>query len=290
MLWSAPAGIARECDEMILVFVLLALGYMRGWLLVRSSSAHPVGAWPLTGFLLGLVSIWIAVASPFAGGDAHLLTVHMVQHLLLMSLAPPLIWLADPVRLLFCALPSWLTESVVLPIVRWRSIQRLGRLSGHPIVCWVAATTALVAWHVPALLTLSVHSTAWHAIEHASFLAGGLLFWWPVVQPWPSASTERPWSIILYLFLATLPCDVLSGFLVFSERIAYPMYLSGPQHMSVSVLEDQQRAGALMWTAVTIIYLVAGVIVATRSLSRSSCVNGRSTLPVGCDLRTGLVP
>jgi cytochrome c oxidase assembly factor CtaG len=262
---------------------------MRGWLRVRASSAQAVAAWRAAGFLLGLALIWIAVASPFASGDAHLLTVHMVQHLVLMSLAPPLIWLADPARLLACALPSWLTESVVLPIARWRPIQRLGRLLGHPFVCWVAATTALVVWHVPALLTLSVHSNAWHAIEHGSFLAGGLLFWWPVVQPWPSSSTERPWSIVLYLFLATLPCDVLSGFLVFSERIAYPMYLSAPRHASVSVLDDQQRAGALMWTAVTIIYLVAGVIIATRALSRSR-VNEQSALRIACDLGTGLVP
>src|SRR6185295_3735409 len=107
----------------------------------------------------------------------------------------------------------------------------------------------------------------------------------------PSSSTAGPWSIVLYLFLATLPCDVLSGFLVFSERIAYPMYLSAPRHTSVFVLDDQQRAGALMWTTVTIVYVVAGAIVATRSLSRSSLrVNERSTLQVACDLRTGLEP
>jgi cytochrome c oxidase assembly factor CtaG len=127
-------------------------------------------------------------------------------------------------------------------------------------------------------------------MEHASFLAGGLLFWWPVVQPWPASSTEHPWSIVLYLFLATLPCDLLSGFLVFSERIVYPMYLSAPGHSSVSVLDDQQRAGALMWTAVTIIYLVAGAIVATRSLSCNTLRVEDPAAPVGCDLRTGLVP
>jgi len=275
---------------MILVFVFLALWYLRGWLRLRSRVAQAVGAWRAAGFLLGLVLIWIAVSSPLSRGDAHLLTVHMVQHLVLMSLAPPLIWQADPVRRLTCALPSRFTESVVLPIARWRPSQRLGRLLGHPFVCWVAATTALVAWHVPALLTLSMQSNAWHAIEHAAFLAGGLLFWWPVVRPWPTSSTERPWSIVLYLFLATLPCDVLSGFLVFSERIVYPMYLSAPTHLSVSVLDDQQRAGALMWTAVTIIYLVAAVIVSTRSLSRRSPRRKeRSALRVACDLRTGPV-
>ena len=276
---------------LIFIFAFLALGYMRGWLRLRSRSAEAVGAWRATGFLLGLVLIWIAVASPLSWGDAHLLTVHMVQHLVLMSLAPPLIWLADPVRRLMCALPSRLAESVVLPIVRWRPSQRLGRLLGHPVVCWVAATTALVAWHVPALLTLSMQSNAWHAIEHASFLAGGLLFWWPVVQPWPTSSTERPWSIVLYLFLATLPCDGLSGFLVFSERVAYPVYLSAPRHASLSAVDDQQLAGALMWTVVTIVYLVAGVIVATRSLSRRSVlVEVPSALDVVCDLPSGLVP
>jgi cytochrome c oxidase assembly factor CtaG len=272
---------------MILLVAALALGYLRGWLRHRSRCAQTVGAWRAVGFLLGLALMWIAVASPLAWGDAHLLTVHIVQHLLLMSVAPPLIWLADPVRLLTCALPSRLAESIALPIARWRPIQSLGRLLGHPFVCWVAATTALVAWHVPALLTLSMHSRAWHAIEHASFVASGLLFWWPVVQPWPTSSPERPWSIVLYLFLATLPCDVLSGFLVFSERIAYPMYLSAPRHVSVSVLDDQQLAGALMWTAVTIIYLVAGVIVATRSLSRSSLPTDNSS---SRGWRTALVP
>ena len=78
--------------------------------------------------------------------------------------------------------------------------------------------------------------------------------------------------MILYLFLATLPCDILSGVLVFSERVAYPVYLSTSRQSGLSVLADQQCAGALMWTCVTIIYLVAGVILSTRLLSpQTSC-------------------
>jgi len=111
---------------------------------------------------------------------------------------------------------------------------------------------------------------AWHVVEHASFLGTGLLFWWPVVQPWPSVSRRPDWSIILYLFLATLPCDILSGFLVFSERVAYPVYFSTSGQSSLSVLADQQCAGALMWTCVTIVYLVAGAILSTHLLSPQS--------------------
>ena len=112
-------------------------------------------------------------------------------------------------------------------------------------------------------------------VEHASFLVTGLLFWWPVVQPWPSVSRWPDLSIILYLFLATLPCDILSGFLVFSERVAYPVYLSTSRQSGLSVLADQQCAGALMWTCVTIIYLAAGVILSTRLLlPQTSCEDG----------------
>ena len=114
---------------------------------------------------------------------------------------------------------------------------------------------------------LGMQSGMWHGIEQASFLISGLLFWWPVVQPWPTVSNWPEWSILLYLFLATLPCDILSGFLVFCDRVVYPVYFSSPHPFGFSALEDQQCAGALMWTCVTVVYLVAGTIVAARLLS-----------------------
>src|SRR4029453_2383972 len=104
-------------------------------------------------------------------------------------------------------------------------------------------------------------------VENASFLGAGFLFWGPVVQPWPNVSTGPQWSTLLYLFLATLPCDFLAGFLVFSDRVAYPVYFSMPRHFGLSVLEDQQCAGALMWTCVTLVYLVPAAILSTRLLS-----------------------
>jgi len=107
-------------------------------------------------------------------------------------------------------------------------------------------------------------------IEHATFLVAGLLFWWPVVQPWPSGSRWPEMSVILYLFLATLPCDILSGFLVFCDRVVYTVYLSSSQPFGLSALEDQQCAGALMWTCVTVVYLVAGTILTTHLLSPRS--------------------
>jgi putative membrane protein len=151
-----------------------------------------------------------------------------------------------------------------------RPMQRIRRTLERPAVCWCAATATLVGWHIPAAFTLAMRSHLLHAVELASFLVTGLLFWSPVVRAWRSGSTREGWAIVVYLFFATLPCDILSGFLVFSERIAYPVYLSMPRHSSLSVLEDQQLAGALMWTAVTIVYLVAGAILTMRLLSLQS--------------------
>jgi putative membrane protein len=105
-------------------------------------------------------------------------------------------------------------------------------------------------------------------------LAAGFLFWVPVIRPWPEVSTGPQWSTLIYLFLATLPCDILSGILVFSERVAYPTYFSTPRHFGFSALEDQQCAAALMWTCVTLVYLVPAAILSIRLLSPLSFFRG----------------
>src|SRR5262245_22551035 len=247
--------------------IFVALVYLRGWLRLRSTSLNVIEAWRAGSFVVGLFSMWVALASPIAHWDEAMLTGHMIQHLLLMTFAPPLILLSEPVMVLLHGLPRRFVRSIIGPLSRSRPVRQLGRGLAQPALCWLAAVAALVVWHVPAAFTLGMQSELWHAIEHASFLGTGLLFWWPVVQPWPSVSKWPDWSIILYLFVATLPCDGLSGFLIFSERIAYPVYLSTSGQSSLSVLADQQGAGALMWTCVTIVYLVAGTILSTHLLS-----------------------
>jgi putative membrane protein len=231
-----------------LLIVLTGGVYLRGWLHCRS-----IPVWRASSFFLGLLATWVAVVSPIASLDSHLLTAHMVQHLLLMTIAPPLIWLGEPLiaaRKTHRALPNG-----------------LGKLLGNPVFCWLAATAALIGWHLPPIFQLGMQSSLWHFIEHSSFLATGLLFWWPVIQPWPAVARWPQWSMLLYLFFATLPCDVLSGLLVFSDRVVYPMYLSMPRMGGLSPLEDQECAAALMWTCVTVVFLVSGTILAMELLS-----------------------
>ena len=255
------------------IFAIVALVYLRGWLRLPSTSPKPIAAMRAGSFFLGMFLIWVALASPLAGFDHQLLTAHMAEHLLLMTLAPPLIWLGAPILALRDSLPQRFVQAIVQPALRLPAVQRVGRLLGQPAFCWLAAAAALVVWHIPGIFTLGLQSGAWHLIEHASFLATGLLFWWPVIQPWPSVA--RPdLSIIVYLFLATLPCDIIAGLLVFGERVVYSVYFSSSRPFGLSALEDQQCAGALMWTCVTVVYLVVGAILTTRLLSPQSSRRG----------------
>ena len=249
-----------------LVLVLISFLYLQGWRRTRGASANAIPAWRLASFLLGMFLIWGALGSPLVAYDHELLTVHMIQHLLLMTFAPALILLGEPLSVCWHGLPRF-GQAVVGPLFRPPFIQGLTRMLSRPALCWTVSALTLLGWHVPQLFTLGMHSEAWHSVEQASFLIAGFLFWWPVVQPWPSVSTGPQWSTLLYLFLATLPCDILSGFLVFSDHVAYPVYFSMPRHSGLSVLEDQQCAAALMWTCVTIVYLGPAAILSTRLLS-----------------------
>jgi cytochrome c oxidase assembly factor CtaG len=190
----------------------------------------------------------------------------MIKHLLLMTFAPALFLLSDSIRAFWFAIPQF-AQRTFGAVFRRPLVHGFGRVVTKPAVCWACSAFTLIAWHVPALFSMAARSNFWHTVEQATFFGAGLLFWWPVVQPWPSARTSPSWPVLLYLFLATLPCDILSGFLVFSDRVAYPVYLSAPRWFGFSALEDQQCAAALMWTCVTIVYLVPAAIISIKLLA-----------------------
>ena len=233
---------------------------------LRSNSSSVIPPWRAASFFLGLFLIWIASGSPLAAYDHSLLTFHMIKHLLLMTIAPALILLGDPLRVFWIATPSFVQQPLSSRIAP--AISAPHRANSHKSRLVLDRFRADSSRLACARNICARHeSEAWHVIRTTIVFLAGILFWWPLIHPWPSLTTGPRWWMLLYLFLATLPCDILSGFLVFSDRVAYPMYFSTPRLFGFSVLEDQQCAAALMWTCVTLIYLVPAAIICSKLLS-----------------------
>lgn len=230
--------------------------YLRGWrrLTVQVPERFPVGR--CVAFLLGLLVLFLAIASPLDAFAGWLLSVHMVQHLLLTMVAPPLLLLGAPYLPLLCGLPRGVTLEVVGPFLASRFWQRMVHRLTHPAIGLVAFVGSNLLWHLPFFYGLGLRSEAWHRWEHACFLGTAMMFWFPVIQPWPSRPRWPRWAMIPYLLAADLQNTALGAALSFQDHILYLAYGSAPRVTSLDPLEDQALAGVLMWVPGSIAFLL----------------------------------
>ena len=247
-----------------------ALLYLRGWSRIRRTRPLIFPPWRACCFLGGLLALWIAIASPLDTLDSLLLIAHMTQHLILMSVVPPLLLLGAPAVPLLRGLPQSVLRDGLGPFFRTPILHRLIRLLTHPVFAWLAMNLAYIGWHVPQAYELALRSPGWHEVEHACFLVTSLLFWFPVIQPWPSESRGSRWAMLPYLVGADLVNTALAAFLTFAGRVIYPSYANGPRLFGLSALGDQVAAGALMWVIGSIFYLVPLAGIAIHLLSPQS--------------------
>jgi Cytochrome c oxidase caa3 assembly factor (Caa3_CtaG) len=174
---------------------------------------------------------------------------------------PPLLLAGAPYLPLLRGLPRRVVKHGLGPCLSWPALWRWGRWLTHPLTAWLAFVVTSTAWHVPALYELTLRSPGWHAVEHLCFVATALLFWWPVLQPWPSRPQGPRWVLIPYLFLADVQNTILAAFLTFCERVLYPTYATAPRLTALTALDDQAAAGAMMWVLGSVAFLIpAGCI------------------------------
>lgn len=247
--------------------VLLAVIYVRGWLLARRTRPHELPTWRACCFLGGVLSLWIAIASPIDALDDYLLTAHMIQHFILMSVAPPLIVLGAPVVPLLRGLPRWIIRKPLHLFFTAPAFQRFLHAISHPMVIWLAMNIAYLGWHAPAAFELTFRSEAWHNTEHLCFLLTSVAFWWIVLQPWPSRTRWPRWAVIPYLLGADLVNTILSALLAFSGRVLYVSYAQAPRVSSLTPLQDQVAAGSEMWVLNSLVMLVPAVVITMQLLS-----------------------
>ncbi len=265
-----PHGIARAWSFPPIPAIALALTawiYSRGWIRARRTRQKELPAATLLSFLLGLTSLWIALASPLDALDDYLLTAHMLQHFILMSIAPPLLVLGAPAVPILRGLPRWTIRAVIGPLLRRRWFARLSHTIGHPAVGWLSMNIAYLGWHTPAAFELTLRSETWHSFEHLCFLFTSILFWWVIISPWPAVPRWPSWALIPYLFTADLVNTILSAFLAFSGRVLYPSYAHAERIVSLTPLQDQVAAGSEMWILNSIVFLIPAVILVIRILS-----------------------
>ena len=222
---------------------LSAFFYWRGWKRLSIQLPHRFPAERMWSFFAGLSVVYIAIASPLDAFAGWLLTVHMVQHLLLTMVAPPLILLGNPLLPVLSGLPRGVAGSGLGPFLTDPPLQRVGRFLVYPLFAGPLFMLSNILWHTPALYEMALRSRGWHVAEHVCFLATAILFWWPVIQPWPMRPAWPRWAMAPYLLAADLQNTALSGFLSFSEGVLYPTYAAAPRISSLSAVDDQAAAG-----------------------------------------------
>jgi putative membrane protein len=236
--------------------VVIATIYARGWIQIHRSRPVHFPKWRLVAFMCGIGAIFVAVASPLDTFSESLLFMHMGQHFVLMSVAPPLLVLGAPVVPMLRGLPRWLIRTALRPLFRSRTVHLVGGFLTRPAVAWIAMNAAYVIWHVPAAYEFALSSEGWHNLEHACFLFTSILFWWPVVRPWPFQQHCSRWIIVPYLLLADIVNTGLSAFLCFCDRLIYPSYGVSARPFGLSALNDQIAAGAFMWVFGSMVFLL----------------------------------
>ncbi len=265
---AAAALLSWNLDlRVIALLALIAAVYIRGWLRRRSLVLEYHATERLASFLLGLLILFIAGESPLDAFDNFYLSAHMVQHLLLMMIAPPLILLGHPLIPLLTGLPkNWVKEGLG-PFLTWRPLKRFFGWLTSPPIAWLAFAVSTIAWHLPRFYELALSSPRWHNFQHASFFWTGILFWWPIIRPGPGKSKWPAWLPIPYLLFADIVNTALSAFLIFSGRLLYPSY-EALHAGGINPQDDQVLAGAIMWVPGSIVYIVPAIVVAMRLFSR----------------------
>jgi cytochrome c oxidase assembly factor CtaG len=241
--------------------------YTTGWLRYRRRLPGRFAASHVAAFLGGLACLGIAIASPLDEAADRLLSAHMVQHILLLTVAPALLLLGDPLLPLLRGLPDPVRRSLVAPLLRRRSLRAAVHALVHPLLALFLSSVIFWSWHLPALYQLALRVPAIHLVEHASFLVGGFLFWYPVVQPWPSRPRWPTGAVIPYLLAADVQNTVLAAVLTFSDRVLYPFYEVHSRATQVAALDDQVLAGVIMWVPMSLAYLVPATLLTIRLLS-----------------------
>jgi putative membrane protein len=204
-------------------------------------------------FFGGLVVLLVALNGPLHDlSDFYLFSAHMVQHLLLTLVVPPL---------LLGGMPAWMIDAPLDVLQRWRASRMVARAVTRPVPGLALYAVALVGWHLPGPYGVALERHAWHVVEHLALIAAAVLGWWPVLSPSRRLPRLHYGPQILYLFAFGIPMTVVAAMITGAEHVLYPFYAAAPRVWDLTPLADQRLGGLVMWVPAGVIPLVAFTIV-----------------------------
>lgn len=248
-----------------LLWWLYGRGLSRLW--PRSPAAQAVAGGRGLAFLGGLAAIFLALASPIDAVGGQLASIHMLQHMLLMIVAAPLIVLGDPARVVPPGLPRHARRT--LANCRKAGARLSAGVLRDPCAVWLLHAAALWAWHVPALYEAALRSPVMHDAQHLTFFGASVLYWRVLLDP-ARARRLQPAAAVLSLFTTSLHASALGILLALSPQTWYRAFDASTPAWGISPLEDQQLAGLIMWMPGCAAYALAAAAILGRWLSAQS--------------------
>lgn len=250
--------------EILAILILLGVMYTLGWRRLRKqSSVRRLATWPrLIAYLSGLAILATALMSPIDALGGQLFFMHMIQHLLTIMIAAPLMLLANPFPFMLWALPSGARKQVARHFRRDAVLRLALAKIARPGVTWLIFITVYIGWHDSTAYNTALIYGWVHDIQHITFFLAALLYWWPVIGAAPRIQGRFPgWGKVAYL-IGTVPPNMFIGVsIAFAGEVLYPYYLSVPRIWGLTVIQDQQLAGAIMWIPGSMMFIVGALII-----------------------------
>lgn len=269
--------------DVTLVLVIMGALYVAGWIRLRKRTRRSrirnrgqlVTWWRLIAYISGLILAGVALMSPIDVLGQQLFFMHMIQHLLLIMIAPPLLMIANPMPFLLWGLPTtWRrkTGRVLSHILHRESKFRhlFIKLTGPGIIFmfWIIS---VIGWHDPTLYNAALQYEFIHDIEHLFFFAAGMLFWWIVTGAGPHLHKQFGIVARIIFVLAAVPPNMFLGIiLAFASETVYSYYDGVPRLWGIDPVTDQTIGGVIMWIPGSMMYIIAALILLTRLVDEES--------------------
>lgn len=256
-----PLGIALAWHLDVPVMLGLAVAGAAYLAAVGSvNEAHPGNPWPrrrTVFFVLGLTAIGLALLSPLDTLSNDLLTVHMLQHLLLVAVAPPLLAASGIGTLALRAASRSTRDQYLLPFLHSRAVSTLT----FPVIGWLALPAVMWGSHFSQLYNLALLDDGVHAIEHLLYFTAASLFWWPLLSPDPLRWRIHPAAKVFAVLTQMPAMSFLAITIISSPAPLFPAYLGRSTAFGLDTLAEQQIAGSVMWLTGDLALLTAGAAV-----------------------------